>query len=209
MKKRTTTGRAGAPGRNDGNPPQRAAILSAASALFWEKGYAETSMKDIALACGFRPANIYNFFGGKEAILYDILHEEMLDILEPIRRLESDGSIDPREGLRLIIEHHVKLTLGEKRASRLLFDSGLRNLSASNRKKIIGLRDEYDRIAVGIIERGVRAGVFADTNPKLAVFGIASMIARSRIWYSPRGNLGVGEIADFIYAFSLHGLAAR
>ncbi len=191
------------------NKSRQDLVISKSSGLFWEKGYAETSMRDIAEACGFRPANIYNFFENKEAILFAILYDEMMQILAPIRHLENDESISPPEGLRLVIENHLKLTLGEKRNSKLLFDAGLNNLSPANRKKIIKLRDDYDRISVRIIERGVKQGVFSCVDARLAVYSIASMIARSRIWYSPDGKFTVDEIIDFVYDFSLRGLGGK
>ncbi len=186
---------------------QQELIIAESSRLFWEKGYAETSMKDIAAACGFRPANIYNFFDGKETILFEILHQEMLDIVSPIRYLGEDETVDPVRALRLMIENHVKLTLGEKSSSKLLFDMGLKNLTPANRRKIIKLRDDYDAIGVAIVRRGKKAGLFArDIDEKIAVFSIGSIIARSRIWYSPRGRFSVDEIIEFMFRFALRGL---
>lgn len=185
---------------------QQKLIISKSSGLFWEKGYAETSMKDIASECGFRPANIYNFFENKESILFEILYQEMEEILAPIRKLEVDETIDPRDGLKMVIENHLRLTLGEKRKSKLLFDSGLNNLTPKNRKKIIKQRDEYDRICITVLERGKKKGIFSCGNERLAVYCIASMIARSRIWYTPDGDYKVDDIINFMYDFSLKAL---
>ncbi|MBP7737600.1 MAG: TetR family transcriptional regulator [Spirochaetes bacterium] len=186
---------------------QQELIIAESSRLFWEKGYAETSMKDIAAACGFRPANIYNFFDSKETILFEILYQEMMDIVSPIRYLRDDEAVDPVEALRLMIENHVKLTLGEKSSSKLLFDVGLKNLTPANRKKIIRLRDDYDAIGAAIVRRGKKAGLFArDIDDKIAVFSIGSIIARSRIWYSPKGRYSVDEIIELMFRFALRGL---
>ena len=38
---------------------QKAKMLETARRLFWEKGYNATSMREIAIAHGCRPANIY------------------------------------------------------------------------------------------------------------------------------------------------------
>jgi len=187
---------------------QQKLILSKSSSLFWEKGYAEASMKDIANECGFRPANIYNFFENKESILFEILHQEMEDILGPIRKLENDDTIDPRDALKIVIENHIRLTLGEKRKSKLLFDSGLSNLTPKHLKKIKMLRNEYDRICISVLERGKKQGIFSCENERLAVYCIASMIARSRIWYTPDGDYSVDDIIRFMYNFSLKALSA-
>lgn len=188
---------------------QQKLILSKSSELFWEKGYAEASMKDIAKECGFRPANIYNFFENKEAILFGILYQEMEEILGPIRELENDESMDPRDALKIVMDNHLRLTLGEKRKSKLLFDSGLSSLSSSHLKKIKKLRNEYDRICVTIIDRGKKQGIFTCENSRLAVYCIASMIARSRIWYTPEGDYSVDDIIRFMYDFCGKALGVR
>ncbi len=188
---------------------QEERILAESRKLFWDQGYTETSMRDIAGACSFRPANIYNFFENKESILYEILEEEMLDILGPVRYLKDDETVGPEEALYRFIENHVKLTLGEKSSSKLLFDVGLKNLSSPNRRKIIRLRDEYDAIGGAIIRSGIEAGAFVPMDEKIAIYSIASIIARSRIWFSPEGKYTVEEIVDFIYRFSLGGLTGN
>ncbi|MCX7679649.1 MAG: TetR/AcrR family transcriptional regulator [Spirochaetes bacterium] len=184
----------------------REVILLKSSILFWEKGYAETSMKDIASSCGFRPANIYNYFCNKETILFEILKDEMEAILKPIRKLKGDASINPPDALRKIIENHVRLTLGVRRSSMLLFDVGLGYLSKKNKKKIIQLRDEYDEICREILTRGIQMGFFRKIDVKLVAFSVASIIARSRMWFSPNGKYSVDEYIDFIYDFITRGI---
>jgi AcrR family transcriptional regulator len=181
-------------------------MLAYARVLFWKKGYNGTSMRDIAKAYGCRPSNIYNFFSNKEALLYEVLLDEMEYIVNPIMHLEDDNSISPVEQLRLLIENHIKLTLGYRRTSKLLFDTALGNLSRDKRNKIIALRDLYDRILRRVIQRGIDSGDFAEIDVKLAAFSIASMVVRSRIWFSPKGRFSVNEFIDFIFKFTMNGL---
>jgi hypothetical protein len=98
------------------------------------------------------------------------------------------------------------VTLSYRRSAKLLFDVELDNLSSTQRKKIVGMRDDYDRIIRKIIGRGLKAGCFSKVDPKLAGFMIASMITRTRIWYHPRKGVTVSQLADFIFQFSLNGL---
>jgi hypothetical protein len=85
----------------------------------------------------------------------------------------------------------------------------LDSLSAAKRKKIVGMRDDYDRIIRKIIRRGIKAGCFPDIDSKLAGFMIASMITRTRIWYHPKKGVSVPELVDFIYRFALSGLGGQ
>lgn len=185
---------------------QRAKMLETARRLFWEKGYRATSMRDIGLSYGCKPANIYNFFSDKEEILFEVLREEMEQIIRPIKHLENDDQTPPVEQLRFLIECHLKVTLSYRRSSRLLFDVALDSLSPEKRKKIIDYRDTYDRIIRTIIHRGIEAGEFFEVDVKLAGFMIASMITRTRIWFHPKKGSTVGDLVDFIFKFALDGL---
>ncbi|MBW1868873.1 MAG: TetR family transcriptional regulator [Deltaproteobacteria bacterium] len=188
-----------------GKSPNRK-ILDISRTLFWRKGYISTSMRDIAAAYGCKPANIYNFFPNKEEILFEVLREEMEQIISPIKHLEEDDGTSPVEQLRLVIESHLKLTLSYRRSAKLLFDISLDNLSRAKRKKIVNLRDTYDRIIRKILNRGMEAGCFRKIDTKIAGFMLASMITRTRLWYHPKKGVSVEELADFIFEFALSGL---
>jgi len=185
---------------------QKAKMLEAARRLFWEKGYNATSMREIAISYGCRPANIYNFFSDKEEILFEVLREEMEQIIQPIKHLEEDDHTSPIEQLRCVIESHLKVTLSYRRSSGLLFDVALDSLSPAKRKTIIDLRDTYDRIIRKVIRRGIDTGYFPEVDVRLAGFMIASMITRTRIWFHPKKGVSVSELADFISKFAFNGL---
>ena len=181
-------------------------LLTKARTLFWRKGYAETSMRDIAKAYGCKPANIYNYFPAKEDMLYEILYGAVKVLIEAIKHFEEDDSINPLEQLRLFIKEHVKIALSVIRSGKWLTDAGLAEMKPAKREKIIELRDTYDRILGKIIQKNIDRGEFPQTDVKLAVFMISSMILRTRIWYSPRGRLSQEEIGEFIFKFALNGL---
>ena len=191
------------------NKPRKELIMTESSVLFWQKGYSDTSMKDIANACGFRPANIYNFFTNKEEILFEILFDEMSEIITDFLTIERNRPGDPVNKLSELIATHTRLTLSNRRTSVLLFDVGLGNLSPDNRQKIIALRDEYDRIMAATIREGIDRGIFSDMDVKMTVFSIASMITRTRIWFSDKGRLDVDQVIDFIVQFALNGLVLK
>ena len=193
--------------RNEVKPGfQKAKMLETARRLFWEKGYNATSMREIALSYGCRAANIYNFFSDKEEILFEVLREEMEQIIHPIKHLEEDDHTSPIEQLRFVIESHLKVTLSYRRSSGLLFDVALDGLSPGKRKKIVDFRDTYDRIIRKIIHRSIDAGYFPEVDVRLAGFMIASMITRTRIWFHPKKGVSVSELADFISQFAFNGL---
>jgi len=181
-------------------------ILAKARILLWKKGYQSTTIKDIAHACSYQAGNIYNYFPSKEAILYTMLREEMEHLISSIKDLEDEHDRPPIEQLRMLIKNHIKLTLGYRRAEKLLFDLELRSLLPAHQAEIIAYRDEYERILCKIIRRGVESGYFAKVDEKIICYSIASMIVRARIWFRPKGRLTADEIADIISDFILNGL---
>jgi TetR/AcrR family transcriptional regulator, cholesterol catabolism regulator len=185
---------------------QRDKMLAKASTLFWEKGYSATSMRDIAKAYGCKAANIYNFFPNKEALLYEFLSSQMKLIVSKIEHLEHDQSMSAVDQLRFLMSRHLHHTLSYSKNSRFLFDVGLDWLSPAKRKKIIALRDDYDRILRRVIQRGIEAGEFVNTDAKVTAFNISSMIVRSIIWFSPKGKLSAEEVLDHIFNLVLKGL---
>ena len=185
---------------------QKRQIVRKAGSLFWKKGYESTSMRDIAMACGFKAPNLYNYFNTKEDILFEVLRDEAAGILSKIKQIDKDSSASPVERLRLLIKTHFKYAVGPRRSYYLLFDTELKSLSTQYQNEVIGLRDEYEKILRGIIRAGIESKDFAPTDEKLVSYAIASMIVRSRLWFSPRGRFSVDEIADFMFAFALNGL---
>jgi AcrR family transcriptional regulator len=181
-------------------------ILTLARNLFWQNGYRGVSMRDLAKAYGCQPANLYNHFKTKESILFEVLLEEMEQIIRPISHLNDAEDEDPVSQLSLIISSHLRITLSHRRSAKMLFDVALGNLSSADRKVIISMRDNYDRIIRKVIQRGQKKGIFLPHNEKLVGFMISSMITRSRIWFHPRKGVTIDQLADFIFQFALRGL---
>lgn len=69
----------------------RQAVLDSAIRLFGAKGYAETSLEEIAVDCGLTIRPIYHYFGNKKA-LFAAVNEVMEErIIESMKVGEEDG----------------------------------------------------------------------------------------------------------------------
>lgn len=187
---------------------KRTWILDKAGALFWEKGYHSTSMRDIADACKCEPANIYNYFKGKEDILYEVIRDITEQTVASIKHLEDDESTNPVQQLRSLIKSHFEFLARMKRSSVLISDTGMKDLTTEHRKAVIQVRDQYDTIMLRVIRRGVDSGDFAIKDERVVTYLIASVIMRSSIWFSPKGRLSADEVGDIMFDFVYRGIKA-
>ena len=78
-----------------GRPIQydRAAAIEAATKLFFEKGFRDTSVQDVVSATGMQTGSVYAAFGSKLALFLECLDTELSALdrrLEPLRELGSD-----------------------------------------------------------------------------------------------------------------------
>ena len=183
-------------------------ILDKAGVLFWEKGYHSTGMRDIARACDCKPANIYNYFRGKEDILFEVIRDITEQAVTSIKFLEDDEETNPVEQLRSLIKSHFRLLMQMARSNKLISDTGLKDLSTEHRKEIVKLRDHYDSIMRKVLRRGIESGDFSVKDEKVIGYLISSIIVRSTIWFSSKGKYSVDEIGDMMFDFAYHGIKA-
>ena len=88
--------------------------LDKAMHLFWEKGYIETSVRDLVKCTGFAHAGLYSAFGDKEGLFKAAVRKYCLKIAD-----EMFGVLDRSNAGRTEIEHVFKLILQMKKDGRL------------------------------------------------------------------------------------------
>lgn len=78
----------------------REGVLTAAAALFRERGYDATSMQDVADRMGVTKAALYRHVGGKEELLHAVSDPVRTELLALVERSARDG----RRGIELLAE---------------------------------------------------------------------------------------------------------
>lgn len=79
----------------------RAAITDAAVELFAEKGFAETTIDEIAERADIAPRTFFRYFPTKEALLFNDSHEQIDQIIQLLRERPADES--PYESLVAVL----------------------------------------------------------------------------------------------------------
>ncbi len=80
------------------------AILDAAEALFAERGFAATPVRDIAERAGANPAMVHYYFGSKRALLERVLERTLEPLAAALAAMRAGGAAPVSEIVRLLLE---------------------------------------------------------------------------------------------------------
>ncbi|MCA3413705.1 MAG: TetR/AcrR family transcriptional regulator [Alphaproteobacteria bacterium] len=90
------------------------AALAAATAEFWHRGYAGTSVRDLGASMGLGPASFYNAFGDKRSLFLRCMDRYLDDgVRARIKRLEQERS--PRDAIEEFIIEILALSRRDRR----------------------------------------------------------------------------------------------
>ena len=179
-------------------------ILAQCQSILKEKGYAATSVRDIAKVLEMEPASLYSHFKNKEDIL-KITCFEMADKFELAVKEVNDIYFNAAEKLRMAIKLHVEI-LTQNLDSAIIFIRDWRNLTGDTFEQFVSKRNLYEEGFKEIVQTGIDEGVFKETDKKFATLTILSSVNWIVEWYKPNGTLSAEQIADKLSSFILSGL---
>jgi len=183
-------------------------ILQHATEVFCEKGYEGASMRDLSRASGMSLAGLYYYFESKDRLLYLIQKHTFSTIVRNLRqRLKQAG--DPELRIRIFIHNHLEYFLANQQAMKVLSheDEVLRN---SYGAEIAGIKREYYRICVGLVEDLVRTkGLKLGVSPRLAVLSLFGMMNWIYTWHNPKIDANAGQLAQQMGDIFLKGILGK
>ena len=203
-----TTAKRNAPARRalpaplaDDEANRRADIVRASAKLFREKGFAGTTVRDIANAVGMRSGSPFYHFGSKVDILVAVMEEGLRQGLEETRTVLA-RELPPRERLRAMIEAHLHTIHGPGSdfIPVLLYD--WRSLPEAHRKRIVAWRDQYDAAWQRALEDLHHEGALA-IDPKLSRLFILGAVNFTALWYRAGGGLSLAQVGAAAVDFLL------
>jgi AcrR family transcriptional regulator len=143
-------------------------ILTHAKELFSQKGYAATSMDELAERCGLNKAMVFYYFKSKKGLYEFVMCEVLVEIQETISE-ENKKHSTPREELEGFIRTYAKYANNHSYLPSLLLrelsDSGavVPDMLFTSMRQLFALFSD-------ILERGERKGCFVKTVPMILYF---------------------------------------
>jgi AcrR family transcriptional regulator len=184
--------------------PTEARIRREAMALFYERGYHATSMRDIAARVGIKAGSLYNHYPGKQDLLLRISLEATRELYSgAIARL--DGVEDAEEALRTYIRWHVEFHATHRLECRVA-DTELRALTPDARQAVVEVRDAHEELFVELLRRGARERGWRIANERVVAIAVLTLCTEVDAWFRDDGPLTAGEIGQIYADLIVNGL---
>jgi len=193
----------------DAVPTRRDELLRIAGGLFAQRGFKNTTVRDIADAAGILSGSLYHHFDSKESMVDELLstfQTRLFTTYDAIvgSDLDARAKVDAvvRASFDAIHEHHDEVAI---------FQNDAAYLSAFDRFSY--LREDNERFRtmwMDLLAEGTRSGELRDDlDPELTYRFIRDTVWVAVRWYRPGGDLDAGEVADQYLAILFDGITGR
>jgi len=181
------------PSLMDASP--RGRVLRAAAHLFVTRGYAQTTVRDIARAVGILSGSLFHHFDSKEALLEAVM-AEVSELNTERMRLAAASTQKPLARVRALVRCELEGIHGETSEAMTLLVDEWRSLGPEAQARVLVVRDRYQKVW----DDALRAAS-AELQPvDLFVLRrlIAGMTTGTAAWYRPKGPISLDALTDHV-----------
>ena len=187
---------------------RKAQIDRTATALFRARGFAATSMRELATELGLEAGSLYSHIKSKEEILHRVCFGLAEAFFTSFEAATSGAGTPTATQLRQAIEAHVRVLTRDSAASAVFLHEW-RHLSEPARTEFLALRDRYEAGFRRLIQRGIAAGELHAPDAVFATLTLLASLNWLPSWYRPEGKLSPDEIAHRLSEQLMQGLSVK
>ncbi len=181
-------------------------IAHAAAPLFIEKGFHQTSMRDISKAVNMSMGNLYHYIKSKDDVLF-LVYQELYSIWSAgLEKLHIEQIEGPEEKLKALIKNMMRSGYEYKKLTQMTFRES-KFLEKSALKKILAIESEFIEAMIEAVRYGIEKKVFKKVNPVI----IGSLIAHNTFFYPLRSwyfknQISYEEVEKHVVDYSLNAI---
>ena len=179
-------------------------ILRKAAAMFREKGFAATSMRDLAESVGIEAASLYNHIRSKneilEAICFDVANRfnTNIDIVEA----SNQNSINKVETL---LRFHIQQMV-DNYEEVYVADREWKHLEDPYLSNFQNQRRTYRKKFAGIIEEGIQKNEIRKIDAPTSVMMMLHAVSGIESWHRSTAKINAKELEDNMITIMIGGL---
>jgi AcrR family transcriptional regulator len=176
-----------------------------ATRLFAERGFAGTSLQDIADALGITRPALYYYVKSKDELLAKLVTEVTNGPLDELNELAAREELDAIAKLRGLVSIIVTRRATQPARFRLLIRS-----EAQLPDELTAAYDDSRRAVlktiVDVIEQGVRGGQLRPVNARVAALGVLGMCNWVSWWFHPDGHESTQDVIEQLSDMAVRAL---
>lgn len=179
-------------------------ILLKAAAMFREKGFAATSMRDLAETVGIEAASLYNHIRSKnemlEAICFDVANRfnSNMDAIE-------SGSQKSITKVEILLRFHIKQMIGNYEEV-YVSDREWRHLDEPYLSNFQTQRRIYRKRFAAIIEEGINKNEIRKIDAPTAILILLHAVSGIESWHRSKARISAEELEDNMIMIMIDGL---
>lgn len=187
-----------------GNSSKKDVITKKAAGLFRKKGFASSSMRELADNIGVEASSLYNHIGSKSELLQTICFKIANDFNMHLEKVFISGknSISKLEDL---IRFHIHMMLNSY-DELFVANHEWKQLEEPFLSNFLNQRKIYENALVEIVNEGIQKKELKNIHPYVAVLTILSAVRGLEFWQRHKKNLGIEELENDMVNHLLKGL---
>ncbi|GAA3129709.1 TetR/AcrR family transcriptional regulator [Streptosporangium carneum] len=185
---------------------RRAELLATAAEVFASRGYASTTVREVADAAGMLGGSLYYHFDSKESMADEILSTFLTDLWASYDQVLESG-LGARETFQALIAESFR-SIDRYRPAVVIYQNESKHLAANPRfSYLLDSQRRFREMWLSVLDRGVLEGAFrADLDTGLIYRFIRDTVWVAASWYRSDGRLSADEIARQYLVMILEGI---
>ena len=182
----------------------REILLRKGTELFYRKGFAQASIRDIGRVAGISSSTLYHYFKNKDELLYEIIMDIGNNLVNILRQTAQEFS-DPEERLRQMIFNQICLLREKKEQVKVYIEEQYQLPPRLKRVVYKQHREIYDTYLHELeqLRKDGRLRVNHLPTINFSIFAIMNWVYR---WYREDKSLSIEEIAQMITIILFDGI---
>jgi AcrR family transcriptional regulator len=184
--------------------PRREEILTAAAAVFAEKGFNASTTREIGERASILSGSLYYYFPTKEQMALEIVGAYLTELKASYEEIVRDETT-PTDQLRRLVDVSLEVSSRRPNEVTILYQDwlALNNVDGSLDRWMTRI----EKLWRGVVDLGIERGEFRDDLDSRLVFrtimGAISWVPR---WFKPRGPAKITDVARVQAELVLNGL---
>ncbi len=151
-------------------------IINHAIDLFAEKGFEGTSIRDLAARADVNVAMVNYYFGSKEKLFENMVEERAAYTRVVLDEIAHNNSLSDIEKIEGVIDALITKLFTNRKYHRVLYQEMMLSQREALAQAIVEILYLNTRIIKGIIETGIKKGVFKKVDVPLVIASLTGTV---------------------------------